>query len=67
MKTNSTICQKNYLIQYLSLKFIFFFCTFFGILGFSQVTSSGSTGDYTQNMDIALTYVNKTPITTGIL
>ena len=33
----------------------------------AQVTFTGLKKDYTQSMDSLLTYVNKTPVTTGIL
>lgn len=53
-------------IRFLRSLFFFFF-SIFGFLSIAQVTSTGTTGNYTQNIDAALTYVNKTPIATGIL
>ena len=41
-------------------------CTF-SITANSQTTFTGLKKDYTQSMDSIMTYVNKTPITTGIL
>lgn len=40
---------------------------FFAFNMHAQATFTGLKKDYTQSMDSLLTYVNKTPVTTGIL
>ncbi|HFG0566022.1 TPA: T9SS type A sorting domain-containing protein [Flavobacterium psychrophilum] len=49
------------------LKLLFIAICAFSITAHSQATFTGLKKDYTQSMDSILTYVNKTPITTGIL
>ncbi|EKT4545591.1 T9SS type A sorting domain-containing protein [Flavobacterium psychrophilum] len=49
------------------LKLQFIAICAFSITAHSQATFTGLKKDYTQSMDSILTYVNKTPITTGIL
>ena len=48
-------------------KMLFIAICAFSITAHSQATFTGLKKDYTQSMDSILTYVNKTPITTGIL
>jgi len=54
--------MKINLLKKLCILCIFANCSLFG-----QTTYTGLKKDYTQSMDSLLTYVNKTPITTGIL
>ncbi len=54
--------MKKNIVKLLSLVI----CTF-SITTNSQTTFTGLKKDYTQSMDSIMTYVNKTPITTGIL
>jgi hypothetical protein len=49
------------------LKLLFIVICTFSITAQSQATFTGLKKDYTQSMDSIMTYVNKTPITTGIL
>lgn len=49
------------------LKLLFLVICTFSTTAHSQVTYTGLKKDYTQSMDSILTYVNKAPITTGIL
>ena len=46
---------------------LWLFCCFSSLSFYGQTTFTGLDKDYTQNMDVLLTNVNKTPITTGIL
>lgn len=50
-----------------TLRFLFVINCFFSLSTQAQVTFTGLKKDYTQSMDSLLTYVNKTPVTTGIL
>ena len=52
--------------NYLSKKLVYL-CFFISFSMFSQATFTGLKKDYTQSSDSLLTYVNKAPITTGIL
>ena len=49
------------------LKLLFIIICTFSIKAQSQATFTGLKKDYTQSMDSIITYVNKTPISTGIL
>ena len=49
------------------LKLLFIVICTFSTTAQSQATFTGLKKDYTQSMDSIITYVNKTPITTGIL
>lgn len=61
MKTNFTYFKR--IIQKIASVILLAF----GFLTFAQITIDGTTGDYTTNVDNILTYVDKSPITTGIL
>lgn len=50
-----------------TFKFFFIISFFFAFNMNAQVTFTGLKKDYTQSMDSLLTYVDKTPVTTGIL
>ena len=49
------------------LKIMWFLCFFISLSVFGQTTITGLKKDYTESMDSLLLYVNKQPITTGIL
>lgn len=49
------------------LSVLWLICCFSSLSFYGQTTFTGLDKDYTQNMDILLTNVSKTPITTGIL
>ena len=49
------------------LKKLWFLSLFVGFSTFGQTTITGLKKDYTESMDSLLLYVNKQPITTGIL
>lgn len=49
------------------LKLLFIVICTFSTTAQSQAAFTGLKKDYTQSMDSIITYVNKTPITTGIL
>jgi hypothetical protein len=51
----------------LSLHILWITCCFSNLSIFGQATFTGSKKDYTESMDSLLTFVDKRPVSTGIL